>query len=150
MAGQYSRELSVFAGQCGLIEHGFRQGGPVGFGLRRLLIDEGRNPKGELGRGDRKSLQTERGVLTPGPLEEIERVQTIYSMIVEEGGGRNRPAPVCLCKQIGNLEQLLNDAGCSGGVKLALIISSYLFKSLPICPVAQGRRIAFGALDLFQ
>src|ERR1700675_3345878 len=66
MAGEYSRELSVkvFAGQCRLIEHGFRQGGPAGFGLRRLLIDEGRNPKGELGRGDRKSLQTDRVILT--------------------------------------------------------------------------------------
>src|SRR6202795_317956 len=86
MAGEYSRELSVkvFAGQCRLIEHGFRQGGPAGFGLRRLLIDEGRNPKGELGRGDRKSLQTDRVVLTPGPLEEIEHVQSIYSMFVEE------------------------------------------------------------------
>jgi hypothetical protein len=87
MAGEYSRELSVkvFAGQCRLIEHGFRQGGPAGFGLRRLLIDEGRNPKGELGRGDRKSLQTDRVVLTPGPLEEIEHVHRIYSMFVEEG-----------------------------------------------------------------
>jgi hypothetical protein len=54
MAVQYSRELSVFAEQCGLIEHGFRQGGPAGFGLRRLLIDDGRNPKGELGRGDQR------------------------------------------------------------------------------------------------
>jgi DNA invertase Pin-like site-specific DNA recombinase len=87
MAGEYSRELSVkvFAGQCRLVEHGFRQGGPAGFGLRRLLIDEGRNPKGELGRGDRKSLQTDRVVLTPGPLEEIEHVQRIYLMFVEEG-----------------------------------------------------------------
>jgi DNA invertase Pin-like site-specific DNA recombinase len=87
MAGEYSRELSVkvFAGQCRLIEHGFRQGGPAGFGLRRLLIDEGRRPKGELGRGDRKSLQTDRVVLTLGPLEEIEQVQRIYSMFVEEG-----------------------------------------------------------------
>jgi DNA invertase Pin-like site-specific DNA recombinase len=87
MAGEYSRELSVkvFAGQCRLIEHGFRQGGPAGFGLRRLLIDEGRNPKGELARGDRKSLQTDRVVLTPGPVEEIEHVQSIYSMFVEQG-----------------------------------------------------------------
>ncbi|WP_396604604.1 recombinase family protein [Bradyrhizobium sp. YCK136] len=85
MAGEYSRELSVkvFAGQCRLIEHGFRQGGPAGFGLRRLLIDERRNPKGELGRGDRKSLQTDRVVLTPGPHDEIERVHSIYSMFVE-------------------------------------------------------------------
>ena len=42
MAGEYSRELSakVFAGQCRLIELGFRQGGPAGFGLRRVLIDQ--------------------------------------------------------------------------------------------------------------
>ncbi len=87
MAGEYSRELSVkvFAGQCRLIEHGFRQGGPAGFGLRRLLIDESRNPKGELGRGDRKSLQTDRVVLIPGPDDEIEHVHSIYSMFVEGG-----------------------------------------------------------------
>jgi DNA invertase Pin-like site-specific DNA recombinase len=87
MAGEYSRELSVkvFAGQCRLIEHGFRQGGPAGFGLRRLLIDEARNPKGELGRGDRKSIQTDRVVLTLGPPDEIEHVQRIYSMFVNDG-----------------------------------------------------------------
>lgn len=96
MAGEYSRELSVkvFAGQCRLIEHGFRQGGPAGFGLRRLLIDEGRNPKGELGRGDRKSLQTDRVVLTPGPQEEIEHVHNIYSMFVEEGKSEHEIAIV--------------------------------------------------------
>jgi len=38
MAGEYSRELSakVFAGQCRLIELGYRQGGPAGYGLKRL------------------------------------------------------------------------------------------------------------------
>jgi DNA invertase Pin-like site-specific DNA recombinase len=41
MAAEYSRELSVkvFSGQCRLIELGFRQGGPAGYGLRRQLID---------------------------------------------------------------------------------------------------------------
>ena len=36
MAGEYSRELStkVFAGQCRLIELGYRQGGMAGYGLR--------------------------------------------------------------------------------------------------------------------
>jgi DNA invertase Pin-like site-specific DNA recombinase len=87
MAGEFSRELSVkvFAGQCRNIERGFRQGGPAGFGLRRLLIDEERNPKGELALGDRKSLQTDRVVLIPGPPEEIEHVHSIYSMFVEDG-----------------------------------------------------------------
>jgi DNA invertase Pin-like site-specific DNA recombinase len=42
MAGEYSRELSVkvFTGQCRLIELGFRQGGPSGYGLRRRLVDQ--------------------------------------------------------------------------------------------------------------
>ena len=53
MAGEYSRELSakVFAGQCRLIELGYRQGGPAGFGLRRVLIDQHGNLKAELSRG---------------------------------------------------------------------------------------------------
>ncbi|GHU36381.1 hypothetical protein AGMMS50256_32890 [Betaproteobacteria bacterium] len=39
MAGEYSRELSakVFAGQCRLIELGFRQGGPAGYGQQRSV-----------------------------------------------------------------------------------------------------------------
>jgi len=86
MAGEYSRELSVkvFAGQCRLVEHGFRQGGPAGYGLRRLLIDESRTPKGELAAGDRKSLQTDRVVLTLGPSEEVEQVNRIYSLFVHD------------------------------------------------------------------
>jgi hypothetical protein len=53
MAGEYSRELSakVFAGQCRLIELGFRQGGPAGYGLRRVLIDQHGIMKSELQRG---------------------------------------------------------------------------------------------------
>jgi hypothetical protein len=62
MAGEYSRELSVkvFAGQRRLVELGYRQGGPAGFGLRRQLIDEAGNPKAELCRGEQKSIQTDR------------------------------------------------------------------------------------------
>ena len=87
MAGEYSRELSVkvFAGQCRLVELGFRQGGAPGYGLRRVLIDEHRTAKGELARGDRKSLQTDRVVLVPGPTEEMDTVRRMYRMFVEEG-----------------------------------------------------------------
>ena len=86
MAGEYSRELSVkvFAGQCRLVELGYRQGGPAGYGLRRLLIDEHGNPKGELSRGEQKSLQTDRVVLVPGPEDEQEVVRRIYQMFVNE------------------------------------------------------------------
>jgi hypothetical protein len=69
MAGEYSRELStkVFQGACRLIQLGFKQGGAAGYGLRRMLIDQSGQPKGMLGRGEHKSLQTDRVVLTLGP-----------------------------------------------------------------------------------
>ena len=69
MAGEYSRELSVkvFAGQCRLIELGYRQGGPPGFGLRRSLVDQAGAAKASSRRGEHKSIQTDRVVLIPGP-----------------------------------------------------------------------------------
>jgi DNA invertase Pin-like site-specific DNA recombinase len=87
MAAEYSRELSVkvFSGQCRLIELGFRQGGPAGYGLRRQLIDRDRNPKGILGQGERKSLQTDRVILVPGPESEIATIRSIYEWFVAEG-----------------------------------------------------------------
>lgn len=86
MAGEYSRELSqkVFTGQCRLIELGYRQGGPPGFGLRRMLIDEHGVAKGILERGEHKSIQTDRVTLVPGPAEEIAVVREIFQAFVEE------------------------------------------------------------------
>jgi DNA invertase Pin-like site-specific DNA recombinase len=86
MAGEYSRELSnkVFKGQCRLIELGFRQGGPPGYGLRRMLVDQGGTPKGILKRGEHKSLQTDRVILVPGPAEELAVVQRIYRGFTQE------------------------------------------------------------------
>ena len=85
MAGEYSRELSikVFAGQCRLIELGYRQGGPAGYGLRRMLLDERGDQKGILKRGDQKSLQTDRVILVPGPEEEIQIVNRIYRLFID-------------------------------------------------------------------
>nr|WP_124319597.1 recombinase family protein [Pseudomonas chlororaphis] len=87
MAGEYSRELSVkvFAGQSRLIELGYRQGGPAGFGLRRQLVDSNGSPKNELQIGEHKSIQTDRVILVPGPPGEVEMVQHIYRLFVEEG-----------------------------------------------------------------
>lgn len=86
MAGEYSRELSakVFAGQCRLIEHGYRQGGPAGYGLRRALIDESGTLKGILAPGERKSIQTDRVILVPGPDEETETVRWMYRAFIED------------------------------------------------------------------
>ena len=79
MAGEYSRELSakVFAGQCRLIELGYRQGGPAGYGLRRVLIDQSGSVKSELTRGEHKSLQTDRVILMPGPDSEVQTVNQL-------------------------------------------------------------------------
>lgn len=87
MAGEYSRELSskVFAGQCRLVEMGFRQGGTAGYGLRRVLLDQVGKEKAELSRGEHKSLQTDRVVLRPGPSLEVQVVQRIYTWFIEDG-----------------------------------------------------------------
>lgn len=87
MAGEYSRELSikVFAGQSHLIRLGFRQGGAAGFALRRMLVDQHGNAKGELARGEHKSIATDRVVLVPGPAHEIEIVREVYREFVEKG-----------------------------------------------------------------
>lgn len=85
MAGEYSRELStkVFAGQCRLVRLGYHQGGSAGYGLRRVLIDARHDVKAMLGPGERKSLQTDRVILAPGPSDEIAVVERIYRDFVE-------------------------------------------------------------------
>ncbi|WP_371816743.1 recombinase family protein [Rhizobacter sp. AJA081-3] len=87
MAGEYSRELSakVFAGQCRLIELGFRQGGPAGYGLRRVLVDQQGQMKSSLSRGEHKSLQTDRVILVAGPAEEVETVNAMYRWFNDDG-----------------------------------------------------------------
>jgi DNA invertase Pin-like site-specific DNA recombinase len=94
MAGEYSRELSakVFAGQCRLIELGYRQGGPAGFGLRRILVDQSGSIKTELSRGEHKSLQTDRVILMPGPDSEVEVVRQIYRWFINEGAAESEIA----------------------------------------------------------
>src|SRR5205085_10881613 len=81
-----SRELSskVFQGASRLIQVGFKQGGPAGYGLRRALIDQAGNMKGLLGRGEHKSIQTDRVILVPGPSNEVAVVQEMYAMFVHE------------------------------------------------------------------
>jgi DNA invertase Pin-like site-specific DNA recombinase len=96
MAGEYSRELStkVFAGQCRLIEMGFRQGGTPGYGLRRLLIDQHGTSKAELARGEQKSLLTDRVILVPGPDHEVQTVRRIFGLFVKERRSENEIAAI--------------------------------------------------------
>jgi DNA invertase Pin-like site-specific DNA recombinase len=87
MAGEYSRELSgkVFAGQCRLIEKGFKQGGTSGYGLRRALLSEDGVQKAILKVGEHKSFQTDRVIYVPGPPDEVEIVNWMYRAFVDEG-----------------------------------------------------------------
>ncbi|MFT3940311.1 recombinase family protein [Rhodopseudomonas sp.] len=125
MAGEYSRELSVkvFAGQCRLIEKGFRQGGPAGLGLRRQLIDEAGQKKSLLGRLEHKSIHTDRVVLVPGPSDEIEVVRRIYRSFVEDGRSEGEIADLL------NSEAVLTDLGrpwTRGTVHQVLINEKYI------------------------
>jgi DNA invertase Pin-like site-specific DNA recombinase len=101
MAGELSRELSVkvFAGKSRLAALGFRMGGVAGYGLRRQLLERGSVASRVLEIGERKSLQTDRVVLVPGPADEVRIVRRIYRDFVY-GGLSDR--------QIANM---LNDEG---------------------------------------
>ncbi len=50
-----------------------------------MLVDEQRQRKDELARGEHKSLQTDRVVLAPGPTEEVDTVRRMYRMFTLKG-----------------------------------------------------------------
>lgn len=125
MAGEYSRELSVkvFNGQANLIRLGYRQGGAPGFGLRRQLIDQNGNAKGELVRGEHKSIATDRVILVPGPEQEVQVVRRIYDLFVRSERTETEIASIL------NQEGILTDRGRSwtrGTVHQVLINEKYV------------------------
>jgi DNA invertase Pin-like site-specific DNA recombinase len=85
-AADYSRQLSrkVFQGQCTISKLGFFKGGPAGYGLRRYLLEDGKTLKQQLAPGQRKSIQTDRVVLGPGPQAEIEIVKRIFNGLIAQ------------------------------------------------------------------
>lgn len=85
MAAEYSRELStkVHAGACRFARLGFKGGGPVGYALQRVLVDERLQPKGLLKRGDRKYLLTDHVRLRPGTPEEVSVVRWIFQQFLQ-------------------------------------------------------------------
>lgn len=125
MAGEYSRELSVkvFAGQANLIRLGYRQGGAAGFGLRRLLVDQGGAAKSELGRGEHKSIATDRVILVPGPDAEIAVVRDVYQRFVDDGQSEREIAEEL------NRRGILSDLGRAwtrGSIHQLLINEKYI------------------------
>ncbi|MDO9384459.1 MAG: recombinase family protein [Hyphomicrobiaceae bacterium] len=87
LAAEYSRELSekVKVGKARLASYGFRQGSVPGFGFRRRLLDQDGRDKGLLAPGERKSLTTDRVVLTLGPPKELATVRWIYEAYTQRG-----------------------------------------------------------------
>lgn len=83
-AGAFSRNLSVkvFAGHVNLVKRGYYQGGIPGYGLRRKLIDPNSKKTKILNKGERKSLQTDRVVLIPGPQKELKIIKKIFNMFI--------------------------------------------------------------------
>lgn len=127
-ASDYCRQLSqkVFIGQCNLVLKGYRQGGPAGFGLRRMLLDEHGKPKQELAIGQRKSLQTERVVLVPGPESERNQICWMYDQFI--AGRRETEIADSL-----NAEGWLTDFGrpwTRGTVREALTNEKYIGNNL--------------------
>ena len=86
MAGEYSRELSgkISAAQLRCAAKGFKQGGMLGYGFRRLVISSDGNPKAILKLGEVKLLASDRVVVVPGPREEIDVVRRIFNMFAIE------------------------------------------------------------------
>ncbi len=124
-AGDYSRDLSVkvFVGQCRLIRMGYRQGGPAGYGLRRMRVDQTGAELGVLERGQHKCLQTDRVILKPGPESEIETVRRIYRLFVKEGRREGEIAALL------NAEGTMTDLGrswCASTVHQVLTNEKYI------------------------
>ncbi|WP_439407425.1 recombinase family protein [Bradyrhizobium sp. DASA03076] len=86
MAGEYSRELSAKVcrahRQQALL--GFRQGGSLTYGFRRLLVDASRNPRQILNAGQRKALSSDKVVIVPGPPEELAVIRRIFRLFVQQ------------------------------------------------------------------
>jgi len=86
MAGEYSRELSAKISRAQLHQArlGFKQGGSMQYGVRRLLIDEHGAPRFVLKPGQRKGLSTDRVIYIAGPDEEQEVIRRIFRMYVND------------------------------------------------------------------
>ncbi|WP_271566532.1 recombinase family protein [Bradyrhizobium sp. CCBAU 11386] len=103
-AADYSKQLSkkVFQGQCHVVTLGYWRGGPAGYGLRRMLLNEAGKPKGVLQHGQRKNLKNERIVLVPGPASEQRVIRRIFNAFADEKKSRTQIAIELNAKGIRN------------------------------------------------
>jgi DNA invertase Pin-like site-specific DNA recombinase len=84
MAGEYSRELSakLCRAHRQQAQLGFRQGGRMIYGFRRLLVDPARNPRQILKAGECKALSSDKVIVIPGPPEELAVIKRIFALYV--------------------------------------------------------------------
>lgn len=84
-AAQYSRELSdkVWRGCVKISEQGYWAGGSPPYGLKRLLLDERREPLHPLEPGQRKGIQNQRVTLVAGDPDEVATIRRIFQEFVE-------------------------------------------------------------------
>jgi DNA invertase Pin-like site-specific DNA recombinase len=86
MASEYSRELSAKLSRAHRqqAQLGFRQGGSLLYGFRRLLVDGERKPRQVLKRGEYKALSNDKVVVVPGPTEELAVIRRIFRFYVRD------------------------------------------------------------------
>ena len=86
MACDYSRELSAKLSRAHRqqAQLGFRQGGALLYGFRRLLVDGDRKPRQLLNIGEKKAISTDKVVVVPGPAEELAVIRRIFRLYVRE------------------------------------------------------------------
>src|ERR1700684_2097521 len=115
MAAEFSRELGVkvLAGQERLARLGFKQGGMPGYGLRRMLISASGVPKQELASGERKSIATDRVILVPGPVHEVQCVRDIYKMLLSDKLSVRSRSTLDIMFSVGHLANCVHQlSGC--------------------------------------
>ena len=80
MAGEFSREMSrkVFLGHCLNVQRGYHTAGPVGYGLRRVLVNARAEARQPLARHEYKSVQTDRVIVVPDTTGEAAMVRRMF------------------------------------------------------------------------
>lgn len=101
MAGEYSRELSVKVTQAhyAVARRGFKLGGKMSYGFRRLVIDSDGNPIRLLEDGEHKYLRSDRVVVVPGPDHELRVIHRIFHLFVDERVSMGRIAEILNVEQ---------------------------------------------------
>ena len=86
MAAEYSRDLSLrtVRYQTAAARRGFKLGGPVPFGFRRLVIDAEGRPLKILATGEQKASPDFRVIMVRGPDDEIAALRRLFALYADD------------------------------------------------------------------